>query len=156
MDKIIALSTRLHCSTTRAFEMFTVNECLETWLASQADVEAVVGGKYELTWELAGREHTGTSGCKVTAIAHGKLLAFEWKGPERFERLMNSVDPLTHVTVCFIPTDELFTASTDVYLLHSGWRRSPDWEEARRWFAHAWHDAFEELQRQASYFAETS
>lgn len=150
MDKIIAQSVRLHCSTTRAFEMFTVNEYLEAWLAAKADVEAVAGGKYELFWDPADREHNSTSGCRVTAVEVSKLLAFEWKGPRQFEQLMNAVDPLTHVMVCFIPADELFTASTDIYLIHSGWRHTPAWEEARQWFARAWRDAFEELQRQVS------
>jgi uncharacterized protein YndB with AHSA1/START domain len=150
MDKIIAQSVRLHCSTAHAFEMFTGSEYLEAWLASRAHVEAVVGGRYELYWDHMEWSHSSASGCKVTAIEAGKLLAFEWKGPGQFEQLMNGVDPLTHVTVFFIPADELFTASTDVYLIHSGWRRTPDWEEARRWFARAWRDAFEELQRQVN------
>lgn len=147
MDNIIAHSIRLHCSAQRAFEMFTVNEYLEAWLATLADVEAVVGGKYELVWDLDDREHNSTYGCKVTAIEADKFLAFEWKGPRQFEDVMNNVDPLTHVTIFFIPSDELFTASTDVFLVHSGWRHTPAWQEARQWFVKAWHDAFEELQR---------
>jgi uncharacterized protein YndB with AHSA1/START domain len=150
MDKIIQHSVRLHCNTHRAFEMFTVNKYLQTWLTAIADVEPAVGGKYELIWDPSDRENNNTIGCRVTAIERDKYLAFEWKGPKRFKHFMNNADPLTHVTVLFIPSDEVFITSTDVYLIHSGWRSSPEWEEARRWFVRAWSEAFEELESQVN------
>ncbi len=48
MNKIINISARLRCEPKKAFEMFTVNELLESWLTVRADVEPKVGGKYEL------------------------------------------------------------------------------------------------------------
>ena len=41
MDKIIHTSARLRCDARRAFEMFTVSECLQSWLAPLAEVEGV-------------------------------------------------------------------------------------------------------------------
>jgi uncharacterized protein YndB with AHSA1/START domain len=50
MGKIICQSIHLKCTSQQAFEMFTVNEHLEKWLAQEAHVEPKVSGKYELYW----------------------------------------------------------------------------------------------------------
>jgi uncharacterized protein YndB with AHSA1/START domain len=80
MDKIIHHSVQLQCDPQRVFEMFTVNHLLESWMSSVAEVEPVVGGKYELFWEPDDRENYSTVGCKVTAVEADKFLAFEWRG----------------------------------------------------------------------------
>ena len=68
MDKIILLYAQLNCITHQAFEMFTSNELLESWLVNVADIQAFVGGKFELFWEPSDRENNSTIGCKVTAL----------------------------------------------------------------------------------------
>jgi uncharacterized protein YndB with AHSA1/START domain len=150
MDKIIHRTVRLHCGAQRAYEMFTVNEYLQSWLTVLAEVEPEVGGKYELFWNPAERENTSTLGCKVTAIEPNQFLAFEWKGPPQFKHFMNTADPLTHVVVCFVPSDELFTASTDVHLVHSGWHSTLEWKIARQWHIQAWEEAFASLRSQVN------
>jgi uncharacterized protein YndB with AHSA1/START domain len=147
MNRIIHHSVLLRCDAQRAFEMFTVNELLQSWLTALAEVEPVVGGKYELFWDPANKESNSTIGCKVTAIEPGKYLSFEWKGPEQFQHFMNDADPLTHVVVFFLPSDEGSAPSTEVHLLHSGWGSSAESEEARLWFKRAWANAFEELRK---------
>jgi len=150
MDKILHHLVRLHCTTDQAFKMFTVNELLESWLTSLAEVEPFVGGKYELFWNPTDRENDSTIGCKVTAIEPNKFLSFEWKGPKKFKNFMNNADPLTHVVAFFLPCHEENAPCTDVHLIHSGWRSSKEWEEARLWFEKAWNDAFEELRKQVN------
>lgn len=145
MSKIIVQTARLHCASERAFAMFTQDEQIQAWLARMADVEPVAGGRYELFWDLDDPEHNSTLGCKITAIEPNTLLAFEWKGPPQFQ-FMNEADPLTHVTVFFTPCNEVLTPCTDVYLVHSGWRATPAWEEARAFFVRAWESAFVELE----------
>lgn len=149
MDKIIYTSAKLDVDAHRAFEMFTVNELLESWLAPLAEVEPLIGGKYELFWEPDDKENNSTTGCKVTAIEKGRFLSFEWRGPKQFKSFMNSCDPLTHVVVFFTPCGQGSNICTDVHLVHSGWRSAPEWEEARQWFEHSWGGAFEELKRRA-------
>ena len=146
MNKIIVRSARLHCHIHRAFEMFTRNDYLESWLTAIADVEPVVGGRYELFWDPTDRSHNCTLGCKITALEPDTLLAFEWKGPPQFNYFMNNVDPLTHVTVFFRPCEEVLTPCTDVYLVHTGWRDTEDWEEARQYFVRAWEGALAEIE----------
>jgi uncharacterized protein YndB with AHSA1/START domain len=146
MNRIIHHSVKLDCDSRRAFEMFTDNRLLETWLAQAADVEPRPGGRYELFWDPADRQNDSTQGCKVTAVEPGQFIAFEWKGPRQFKHFMNNANPLTHVVVFFIPEQ---SGGTNLHLIHSGWRDTPEWEEAREWFERSWAMALRSLATRA-------
>jgi uncharacterized protein YndB with AHSA1/START domain len=146
MDKIIHHSVWLNCDTHHAFEMFTINQLLESWLVNVAEVNPVVNGKYELFWEPNDRENNSTMGCKFTAIEIDKFIAFEWRSPKQFKYFANSAYPLTHVVILFIPSNN----KTNVHLIHTGWRSSKEWEEARLWQDRAWYGAFRELEKQVN------
>jgi uncharacterized protein YndB with AHSA1/START domain len=141
MDAIIYRSVTLPCDRKEAFEQFTLNANLEKWLSVSADVEPKAGGKYELFWNAKDKENDSTIGCKVLAISPEKFINFEWKGAKQFKHFMNNVRPLTNVSVFFLPN----RGSTEVHLIHSGWREGTDWGEARLWFDKAWETAFAEL-----------
>ena len=143
MDKILHHDVRLQCDPHRAFEMFATNSLLESWLTSLADVEPVVCGRYELFWEPDDKENNSTIGCKITAVEPDQFLSFEWRSPKQFKHFANDADPLTHVVVFFVPCG----GSTHVHVVHSGWRSTPEWEEARRWQGQAWSGAFERLEK---------
>ena len=143
MDKIIYHSTSLKCDTQKAFEMFTLNKHLEKWLTQVADVEPKVGGRYELFWNPKDKENDSTVGCKIIALHPNKFLSFEWKGPKQFRHFMNEVEPLTNVVVFFIPCQKY----TEVHLLHTGWRDTSEWEEAKQWFDKAWAMSLSKLQK---------
>ena len=143
MDKIIHLSLKLHCDPRRAFELFTDNQLLESWLVDVAEIEPVVGGKYELFWEPDDRENNSTIGCKITALERDQLIALEWRSPKQYKHFANNADPLTHVVVSFYPEGKW----TTVHLVHSGWRGTPEWEEARQWQERAWSIAFSALEK---------
>jgi uncharacterized protein YndB with AHSA1/START domain len=144
MDKVIHLSVKLSCNLHRTFELFTVNKLLESWLTEVAEVEPVISGKYELFWEPNNRENNSTLGCKITAIEADKFLSFEWRSPKQYKHFANNADPLTHVVVFFIQNND----STQIHLIHSGWRSSSEWEEARQWQERAWNEALKELEKQ--------
>lgn len=143
VDKIIYHSINLRCDPQKAFELFTANKHLEKWLTQVADVEPKVGGKYELFWNPEDKENDSTIGCKILALHPNKFLSFEWKGAKQFKHFMNNVRPLTNVVVFFIPCQEC----TEVHLLHTGWRDTSEWEEARQWFEKAWAMTLSELQK---------
>ena len=142
MDKIINHSILLKCPVHKAFDMFTVNELIESWLTKVAEVEPFMGGKYELFWEPDDRENNSTIGCKVTAIENDKFISFEWRSPKQYKHFANNADPLTHVVVFFIPCGE----NTEVHMIHSGWRSSSEWEEARQWQDRSWGGALKALE----------
>ncbi len=142
MNKVIHVSTVLKCTPRQAFTYFTENRLLESWLTAVAEVEPEVGGTYELFWNPADRENNSTIGCKVTAVEKDRFISFEWRSPRQFKHFANNADPLTHGTVFFIPRGD----STEVHLIHSGWRSSPEWEQARLWQLNAWTMAFRQLE----------
>ena len=142
MDKIIHLTATLKCDASRTFSLFTENHLLESWLVPVAEVERVADGKYELFWEPHDRENNSTIGCRITAMQANHFLSFEWRSPKQYKHFANFSDPLTHVVVFFIPEQEI----TQVHLIHSGWRSTPEWEEARQWQALAWSRALRELE----------
>jgi uncharacterized protein YndB with AHSA1/START domain len=134
MNRILHHKVRLRSSPARAFRFFTRSEHLEQWLCVKAKVKPELGGRYELFWSPEHPEVDSTIGCRITAFEPNRLLAFEWKGPKQYRRFMNSADPLTHVTVAFIPVP----TGTEVHLVHTGWRSTKKWEEARLWFDRMW------------------
>jgi len=88
-------------------------------------------------------------GCKIIAIEPDTLLSFEWKGPKQYKHFMNVADPLTHVVICFFDCskEKDQTPYTEVHVIHSGWRNSREWEEARLWFQKAWEFSLEKLRK---------
>lgn len=146
MKQMFHLTLSLNIPPSEAFAWFTVNERLESWLTQLAQVEPKIGGKYELFWEPSDRENNSTIGCRVTALAPNQLLAFDWKSPKQFKQFANSADPLTHVVITFVPR----VSGTDVHVVHSGWRTTPEWQEARQWQERAWRGVLEVLARQVN------
>jgi len=141
VDSVIHISVQVAVPPARAFACFTDPALLTKWLTGAADIEQRVGGRYELFWQPDDPENDSTIGCRVTAFAPGQLLAFQWRSPRQFKSFANTADPLTHVVVTFVPEG----SGTRIHLIHSGWRSSAEWEEARSWQAKAWTEAFDGL-----------
>lgn len=141
MTAVIHLSAQLACDAVQAYRLFTTSAGLQSWLAPVAEVEAAVGGRFEIFWDPTDRRDNHTQGCRITALTPGELVAFDWRGPSQFREAMNDVDPLTHVVVSFVPDADC----THVHLVHSGWRATPGAQEARAWFERAWTTAFDTL-----------
>lgn len=150
MNRILHHKVRLQCSPTKAFEFFVVEEHLVRWMTEVAFVRPELGGKYELFWSPEHPEFDSTIGCRITAFEPGKLLAFEWKGPKQYRTFMNVADPLTHVTVAFLPCRTNAGPGTELHLVHTGWRSTKKWEEARLWFDRMWTYCLKELQGYAA------
>ena len=140
---LIHASAVLKCSPADAFRHFTDSALVVTWLADRAEVEPVIGGKYEIFWDSPpAPPNRGTSGCKISVLVADELLAFDWIGPSMFDDAMNVADPATHVVVTFVP---LADGGTKVHLVHSGWGHSPAWDKPRAWFDRAWNGALDAL-----------
>lgn len=65
-----------------------------TWFAAKASITPELGGACELFWQpgTPGR-HQSTIGCRITAIAPHRYLAFTWRGPDELSAIMNEGDP---------------------------------------------------------------
>ena len=146
MTQAFHLTASLNCTADKAFAYFTDSKKLQSWLTTRADVEPKLGGKYELFWDPSDRENDSTIGCRITAIAPGQSIAFDWKSPKQFKAFANAADPLTHVTVSFVPEGD----RTIVHLIHSGWRSTAQWREARAWQEKAWRGAIGALEEEVN------
>ena len=144
MQTIIHIEMELSCDVSEAFNFFTINKKLESWLPEKAEVDPKVGGKYELFFDPKNREINSTIGCNITSFKKDKFISFEWKGPERFQSFMNFCNPLTHVVVVFSSSSD-DPKKTTLFLFHSGWRDDPDWQKARDYFENAWSAALTNL-----------
>jgi uncharacterized protein YndB with AHSA1/START domain len=145
MDKIITVNANLDIPIESAFLYFSENKLLEKWLTVKADVEMKVGGKYELFWTPEDTDPTNNSTyrCKVLAVERPYYFNIEWTGNAQQKKFMNTVRPLTNVTIFF---REHCTGKTKVALLHTGWREGDNWESARQFFIQAWAGAFKKLE----------
>jgi hypothetical protein len=55
---------------------------------------------------------------------------------------MNHPEPLTHVHVDFKEKG----ATTEVHVVHDGWKSGGEWEEAKTWHKRAWEEVLSELE----------
>lgn len=145
-DRIVDVTVVVRLSAAEAYRHFTDSALLQRWLAPRAEVDAHVGGRYELFWQPDDPESNSTIGCRITALSPGQLVAFQWRSPVQFKGFVNGADPLTHVVVVFHEEH----AGTTIRLIHSGWRSAAPWEEARLWQDRAWRVAFRSLEQLAA------
>jgi len=108
-------------------------EHLRQWLAASAQVEAKMGGRYELQFDgepkFASRGH-------ITHYTPDLDIGFSWYAPPAFSDLMNEPEPKTRVYIRLQESPE----GIDVTLEHTGWENGPEWEEARSWHFHFWDE----------------
>lgn len=145
MEPVIHHSVEVNCSPDQAYRYFTEEELLESFFTVKAEVEPRVGGKYELDWDPDNTPEQATIGCKITALAPGQLLAFDWKGPPPHDQVMNHADPLTHVVVSFFVDGPPDSTTSQVRVVHSGWGSGEAWRAARDYFNRAWRQVLHAL-----------
>jgi uncharacterized protein YndB with AHSA1/START domain len=120
------------------FSAFTDPAHLKGWLCDGAEVDAKIGGRYDLHWtENGGFQSRGV----VTQYTPDVDIGFSWTAPEQFAALMNEPAPKTHVYVRLQESPE----GIDVTLEHGGWGFGEAWEEARSWHFHLWDDRLHRL-----------
>lgn len=115
------------------------------WAAAKANISPVRGGAYELFWRPESPESQSTIGCRITAIAPRRYLAFTWRGPDELAALMNEGDPPpppTHVTITVSATSD----GTDLQVRHVGFQHGDAWREAVAWHARAWTACLDNLE----------
>jgi uncharacterized protein YndB with AHSA1/START domain len=75
----IELERRLPASPERVWAALVGPSQAGTWFAAKACMVAELGGAYELFWQPDTPGHQSTIGCRITAIAPGRYLAFTWR-----------------------------------------------------------------------------
>ena len=137
----IRIEAAIPARIDRVWSAWTRPDRITSWFAPEARLEARVGGAFELFFDPADHEHQCTKGCAFTTFEPKKRLGFTWRGPDRFERLMNNSASLTSVLVTFSNEDGI----TRVLVEHHGWGTGAEWEKARAWHQKAWEEVLGSL-----------
>ena len=138
----IAFDLKLKISVEDAWNLWTEPKRLVQWLTTEANVNPVLGGAYELFWDPTNHNDNSTLGCKITALVPYKLLAFEWRGPVLYADLMNVQPFPTWASVSF---EAIEGDQTVIHFRHTGWGDNDRWNAARTWQTNAWAGAFKQL-----------
>ena len=132
--RVIRKQTVASTSLETAWQNWTTTEGVTSFFAPKANVEAKVGGPYELSFEpKAPRGFQGTEGCRVLGVSPPKNLAFEFLAPPQFpnvRRIRTRVD--------VILGEVLKGGLVKVDLLHSGFVEGEEWDECFDFFSWSW------------------
>ncbi|MBT2640501.1 SRPBCC domain-containing protein [Bacillus sp. ISL-39] len=121
---------------------WTISDRVALWFAPETNIEAKVGGAYELYFIPGNRTGMNTKGCKVLKLNFFRELVFEWKGPDQFSSLMNVGEQLTIVSVNF---EKIEDNTTKVTVRHTGFKEDDAWTEAVKWHEMAWSGVLKSL-----------
>lgn len=119
------------------FKLMTEAPTASAWLwANRSKIDLEVGGEFAIHWLPETDDEDSTSGCHITALDPGSLLAVEWKGPTVFKPFgfMNAERPLTHVVFSL----EGGKGACELRIIHSGFRNGDNWDVAAEYFRTAW------------------
>lgn len=121
-------------SAETAWKTWTTTEGVTSFFAPKANIEARVGGRYELLFDLkAPRGFQGTEGCKVLSVDPPMNLAFEFLAPPEFpnaRRILTRVD--------LVLENVLGGGLTKINIAHSGFLEGEEWDECFEFFNWDW------------------
>ena len=100
------------------------------FLGAERNVQARIGGPYEIYFLDAHEGERGGEGCRILAMEPDRLLVFTWNSPPGFPTRGQH----TQVVVTLQPTAQ----GTMVRLAHNGHGQGPEWDANREYFAQAW------------------
>ena len=108
-----------------AWKAWTTVEGVTSFFVPKANIEPVIGGRYELFSSLkAPKGFQGTEGCKILALEPQKHLAFEFMAPPQFPNVRRLS---TRVDVTFGEVAKGGVVKLD--LVHSGFQEGEEWDE---------------------------
>lgn len=132
--RILRKQTVASVSAETAWKTWTTTEGVASFFAPKASIEARVGGRYELLFDLqAPRGFQGTEGCKVLSIDPPKNLAFEFLAPPEFpnaRRIPTRVD--------LVLEQVLGGGLLKINITHSGFSEGEEWDESLEFFNWDW------------------
>ncbi len=138
LRKEVVLSVPLR----EVWNAWTTSEGVMTFLAPKANVQLVIGGPYEMYFDLnLPLGFQGTEGCKVLGFDSTRGLAFDFLAPPQFpnvRRLRSRVD---------LQFEEVQRGGVvRVSLTHSGFLEGEEWDEYFEFSSWSWDLAMRRLQ----------
>jgi uncharacterized protein YndB with AHSA1/START domain len=129
LDKEVVVPATLD----QAWEAWTTREGITSFFAPDANVEARVGGPFQIYMDPGGEPGMkGADDMRVMALQPKRMLSFDWNAPPS---LPQARAQRTFVIVRFEPLGE---KSTKVTLHHVGWGDGGEWDKTYAYFDRAW------------------
>lgn len=141
LEKMIQKEITVNGSIDRVWKAWTTAELAVGFFAPKAEIELVIGGRYELLFDLdAPVGSQGGEGLKVLSFLPEEMLSFEWNAPPEFPAVRKQ---RTWVVVQFSALDD---GRTRVRLTHLGWGKGDEWGKVFEYFKRAWDVVLSRLQ----------
>jgi len=124
-SNVIKKETITTATLENAWKAWTTIEGVTSFFVPKANIEPVIGGRYELFSSLkAPKGFQGTEGCKILALEPQKHLVFEFIAPPQFPNVRRL---RTRVDVSFGQVAKGGVVKLD--LDHSGFLEGAEWDE---------------------------
>jgi uncharacterized protein YndB with AHSA1/START domain len=140
-QRLIRKEIMVNASVSEVWKAWTTAEGAVTFFAPKANIELVIGGSYELLFDLdASAGYRGGEGLKILSFLPEEMLSFDWNAPPQYPAVR---EQRTWVVVQFIPFGK---NRVMVRLTHLGWREGEDWDKVFQYFKRAWDIVLARLQ----------
>lgn len=144
-ERAITETITVKANVGDVWNAWTTNDGIKSFFAPEANVEARVGGPFQIYMDpLAPPGMKGADDMVFLAVQDKKMISFTWNAPPS---LPEARKQRTVVIVRFTPRGELLT---DVTLNHVGWGDAAtdnEWGKAHDYFAKAWPNVLKNLKK---------
>ena len=134
-QRVLRKEVTLDAPLADVWNAWTTSEGVTTFFGPAAQVEARLGGPFEIYFAPSAPEGLrGSEGCKVQSVVPMQLFAFEWNAPPTIPAIRNSgLHSLVQIRLY-----EEGPNRTRVAMTHSGWGEGEDWDKTFNYFDAAW------------------
>jgi uncharacterized protein YndB with AHSA1/START domain len=133
MERKIQKGAVVPAPVEAVWQAWTTEAGATSFFAPKANVELVIGGRYEMLFDLdASVGSQGGEGLKILSYLPPEMLSFEWNAPPHLPTVRGE---RTWVVIQF---EAHPGGATGVKLTHLGWRSGGEWDDAFNYFVRAW------------------
>jgi len=133
VDRVVRAETVVNAGVAQAWDAWTTNDGIKSFLAPDCNVELRIDGPYQIFFDPEAEPGLkGADDMIVLAFQPGKMLSFTWNAPTLFPNVRTQ---RTHVVVRFFSEGD---ERTRVTLWHDGWGEGEEWDHAFDYFTRAW------------------
>ncbi len=133
IDRSIRCSVDVQASLNDVWEAWTTREGIISFFAPDCHVELKIDEAYEIFFNpSAPPGKRGSDEMRILAFQPEVMLSFTWNAPLHLPDVRKQH---THVCVYF---EAIKPERTRVTLIHDGWGRGGNWDQAFDYFSRAW------------------
>src|SRR5262245_42150001 len=141
-ERTINKEVVVDATAEQVWQAWTTREGIVSFFAPDANVEARVGGPFQIYFDPQGSPGSkGADDMRFMALQPMRMLSFDWNAPPS---LPEARKQRTFVLLRFEPVGE---KQVRVTLTHIGWGDGGEWDKAYAYFDRAWGNVFANLKK---------